>query len=138
MSQLKEKIVHGVFWQTLERCGSIGITFVISVILARLLTPRQFGLVALAAVLIDIATAIIDSGLPKALIQKQDVDETDCNSVFYLNITLGVLMYGIIFPLAWSAFFTANSSPPQQGTSMRSTVTLRISFLRKISVSFSL
>ena len=100
MSQLKEKIVHGVFWQTLERCGSIGITFVISVILARLLTPRQFGLVALAAVLIDIATAIIDSGLPKALIQKQDVDETDCNSVFYLNITLGVLMYGIIFPLA--------------------------------------
>ena len=97
MSELKHKIVHGVLWQTLERFGNLGISFVISVILARLLTPKQFGLVALAAVLIDIATAIIESGLPKALIQKQDVDEIDCNSVFYLNITLGILMYGIIF-----------------------------------------
>lgn len=100
MSQLNQKIVHGVFWQGLERFGNLGINFVISVILARLLTPKQFGLVALAAVLIEIASAIIESGLPKALVQKKDIDETDCNSVFYFNITLGVIMYGIIFPLA--------------------------------------
>lgn len=100
MSQLNQKIVHGVFWQSLERCGNIGISFVISVILARLLTPKQFGLVALAAILIDIATAIIESGLPKALVQRKNIDEIDCNSVFYLNITLGLLMYGVIFPLA--------------------------------------
>ena len=100
MSQLNQKIVHGVFWQGLERFGNLGINFVISVFLARLLTPTQFGLVALAAILIDIATAIIESGLPKALIQKKDIDEIDCNSVFYFNITLGLLMYGIIFPVA--------------------------------------
>lgn len=100
MDNLNQKIIHGVFWQGLERFGNLGINFIISVILARLLTPKQFGLVALATILINIATAIIESGFPKALIQKKDIDEIDCNSVFYFNITLGLLIYGIIFPLA--------------------------------------
>ena len=100
MLDLRKKIVHGVFWQGLERFGNHGITFIISIILARLLTPKQFALVTLSAVLITIASNIIESGLPKALVQKKDIDEIDCNSIFYFNIIMGLLMYGLIYPLA--------------------------------------
>ncbi len=100
MSDLRKKIVHGVFWQGLERFGSLCITFVINVILARLLTPAQFGVIAIVIALIDIATEFIDSGFSSALIQKKDADETDCNSVFYFNLMLCTLMVLIIFPFA--------------------------------------
>ena len=100
MSDLRKKIVQGVFWQGLERFGNHGITFIISIILARLLTPKQFALVALSAVLITIAGTLIESGLSKALVQKKDIDEIDCNSIFFFNIVMGLLMYGLIYPLA--------------------------------------
>ena len=100
MSTLKQQIVHGVLWQGLERFGTLCITFVINIILARLLTPAQFGIVAIVTALIDIATEIIDSGFSSALIQKKDTDETDCNSVFYFNLMLCALMVLLIFPLA--------------------------------------
>ncbi len=100
MSEISKKIVHGVFWQGLERFGTLFITLVINVILARLLTPAQFGVVAIVTALIDIATEFIDSGFSSALIQKKDTDEIDCNSVFYFNLLLGTLMVLIIFPLA--------------------------------------
>ena len=100
MSDLNKKIVHGVFWQGLERFGTLCITFVINVILARLLSPAQFGVVAIVTALIDIATEFIDSGFSSALIQKKDTDETDCNSVFYFNLMLCTLMVLLIFPFA--------------------------------------
>ena len=100
MVNLKQKIIHGIFWQGLERFGSLCITFVINIILARLLSPAQFGIVAIVTALIDIATEFIDSGFSTALIQKKDADETDCNSVFYVNLILCTLIVLLIFPLA--------------------------------------
>ena len=100
MSNLTQKIVHGILWQGLERFGNLGIAFVINVILARLLTPAQFGLVAIVIAIIDIATEFIDSGFSSALIQKKDADETDCNSVFYFNLMLCAFMVALIYPLA--------------------------------------
>jgi len=69
---LKNKTLHALFWSFLERFGQQGIHFVISIILARLLLPEQFGLIAMLAIFMAIAQSFINSGFGQALIQKQD------------------------------------------------------------------
>lgn len=90
---LKEKIVHGVLWQGIERVGSLGISFVISIILARLLAPEEFGTIAILVVFINICDVFVNSGFSAALIQKKEIDDTDCSSVFYINIVMAVMLY---------------------------------------------
>ena len=94
---IKKKIVSGVFWQGLERVGSYGINFVVSIILARLLSPEEFGVIAIMLVFITLSNVFIDSGFSTALIQKKDMDQVDCCSVFYINIVMGFVIYGILF-----------------------------------------
>lgn len=94
---IKSKIMSGVFWQGLERVGSYGINFVVSIILARLLSPEEFGVVAIMMVFIALSQVFIDSGFSTALIQKKDIEEADCCSVFYINIAMGLVLYGILF-----------------------------------------
>ena len=94
---LKQKIFSGVFWQGFDRLGSQGLQFVISVILARLLMPEDFGLVAITSVFINLGQVFIDSGFSSALIQKKDADDIDCNSVFYINIFVAFVLYCIMF-----------------------------------------
>lgn len=97
MSELKQKIVKGVFWQGLERSGSQGISFVISVVLARLLAPKDFGVIALMMVFITLCNVVVDSGFSNALIQKKNADQTDFCSVFFINIALGFFLYAVMF-----------------------------------------
>lgn len=94
---LKQSIIHGVFWQGLERVGSYGIGFVISIILARLLSPEEFGVIAIMMVFITLSQVFIDSGFSTALIQKKDMEQADCCSVFYINIVMSLIIYGILF-----------------------------------------
>ncbi len=65
---IKDKVVSGVFWQGLERVGSYGIGFVVSIILARLLSPEEFGVIAIMMVFITLSNVFIDSGFGMALI----------------------------------------------------------------------
>ena len=74
---LKHKILSGVLWQGLERIGSQGISFLISIVLARLLTPSEFGVLAIMMVFVAICGVFIDSGFSTALIQKKDVDSKE-------------------------------------------------------------
>lgn len=97
---LKDKIIHGIIWQILTFGGNHLITFVISVSLTRMLEPSQFGTVALTSIFLSISNVIVDFGLGTALIQKKEVDDIDCSSVFYLNITLSCICYTLIFLLS--------------------------------------
>ena len=94
---LRTKITNGVFWQGLERVGSYGIGFVVSIVLARRLSPEEFGVIAIMMVFITLSNVFIDSGFSTALIQKKDMEEADCCSVFYINIAMSLVLYGILY-----------------------------------------
>ena len=89
----KNIIISGVLWQALEKIGNSCISFVVSIILARLLSPEEFGVVATMLIFIALSNTLVDSGFNTALIQKKDVDQIDYCSVFYLNITIALVLY---------------------------------------------
>jgi O-antigen/teichoic acid export membrane protein len=103
---LKSKTVHGIFWSLLERIGQQGIQVVISIILARLLLPAQFGLIGMLAIFMAIAQAFLNSGFGQALIQKKDATHIDTCSIFYFNIVVGIFAAGLLCLAApWIAAF---------------------------------
>lgn len=93
---LKGKTVKGTVWSALERFCVQGISFVVMIIMARILTPEDYGLVAMLSIFIAISQSIIDSGFSQALIRKQDRSEIDNSTVFYFNIGVGIILYLIL------------------------------------------
>lgn len=93
----KASIISSLIWKFMERMGIQGTQFVVSIVLARLLAPDDFGLIALVMAVIAIANVFVQSGLGTALIQKKDADETDFSSVFYASLLLAAVVYAIIF-----------------------------------------
>lgn len=91
------KIFYNLLWRFLERCGAQGITFIVSIILARVLEPDAYGVVALIMVFITIFQVFVDSGMGNALIQKKNSDDIDFSSVFYFNLFVSSLFYTFIF-----------------------------------------
>ncbi|MGO9022559.1 MAG: lipopolysaccharide biosynthesis protein [Syntrophobacteraceae bacterium] len=103
---LRHVTLHGLFWSFFERFGQQGIQFVISVVLARLLMPEQYGVIAMLAIFLSFAQSFIDSGFSLALIQKQDANHLDECSIFYFNIVLSFVAAGILCLAApWIASF---------------------------------
>ena len=103
---LKKKTVKGVAWTSLNQAVSLGFGFVIGVILARLLSPSDYGLLAMIVVFNAIAMAFINSGFGNALIRKPDLIEDDNTTAFIFNIVAGLLLYGVIWIIApWVAKF---------------------------------
>ncbi len=102
MSNMETKqIVTGNFiWKFAERCGAQGVQFIVSIVLARLLAPEDYGTIALITVFITIMTVFVESGLGTALIQKKNADDLDFSSVFYFNIFMCLLLYGLMFVCA--------------------------------------
>lgn len=94
--ETKEKAVSGLLWSFLERFGAQGVTFVVSIVLARLLDPEVYGTVAIVTVVMEILNVFIDSGLGNALIQKKDADDLDFSSVFYFNLLICLGSYAIV------------------------------------------
>lgn len=94
---LKNKAVKGTLWSTLERFSVQGIQFVVMIIMARLLTPEDYGLVGMLAIFIAVSQSLIDSGFSQALIRKQDRSEVDNSTVFYFNIGVGIILYFLLF-----------------------------------------
>ena len=97
---LKKQAISGVFWTGLQQFGSQGINFIVSIILARLLLPSEFGLVALIGVFISLGNAFINSGLTNSLIRSENVDDVDFSTVFYFNLIVSVFFYILVFLLA--------------------------------------
>ena len=94
---LKNKTVKGTVWSTLERFSVQGIQFVVMVIMARILTPEDYGLVGMLAIFIAVSQSLIDSGFSQALIRKQDRSEIDNSTVFYFNIGVGIILYFLLY-----------------------------------------
>lgn len=95
--KLKNQVVSGMFWKFAERIIAQGVSFIVSVILARILMPEDYGAVAVVGIFISLANVFISSGLNVSLIQKQDADETDFSTIFWCNLLISVLLYGILF-----------------------------------------
>lgn len=93
----KTKILSSLFWKFAERIGAQGVNLIVSIVLARILAPEDYGIVALVTIFITISNVFIETGLPTALIQKKDADDLDFSSVFYCNIIMSVIIYIIIF-----------------------------------------
>ena len=92
-----DKVTTNFIWRFLERCGAQGVTFIVSIVLARLLEPTVYGTVALVSVFTTILGVFVDSGMGRALIQKKNADDLDFSSVFYFNIVMGLALYAIMF-----------------------------------------
>ncbi len=93
----KNKVFSGFFWRFFERIGAQLVTFVVSIILARLLEPEVYGTIALVTVFTTIMQVFVDSGMGNALIQKKNADDLDFSTVFYFNITVCIALYTIMF-----------------------------------------
>ena len=93
---LKQKAAKGVLWSTIERFSVQGVQFLIMIVMARLLTPHDYGIIGMLAIFIAVAQSLIDSGFSQALIRKQNRTETDNNTVFYFNIVVSGLLYFIL------------------------------------------
>lgn len=104
---LKEKAVNGLIWSGLERFSVQGIEFLVILLLARILTPDDFGLVGMLAIFIAIARSIVDSGFSQALIRKQERTNEDNCTVFFFNIIVSLALYLLLYIAApWvSAFY---------------------------------
>lgn len=92
-----EVVVTNIIWRFLERSGSQVVSLVVSIILARLLSPSEYAPIALVAIFITLADVFIHKGLGTALIQKQTADRLDYSSVFFSNLVLSLILYVIIF-----------------------------------------
>ncbi len=94
---LKDKTVKGVGWSAADSFLSQGITFVVGLVLARLLSPSEYGLIGITAVFITVFNAIIDSGFSQAIIRKKEASNEDYNTMFITNMVLSVILFLILF-----------------------------------------
>lgn len=94
------KVIKNFFWRFAERCGAQLVTFIVSIVLARILTPEDYGQIALITVFTTIMQVFVDSGLGTALIQKKDADALDFSSVFYFNFGMCLILYAVMFVAA--------------------------------------
>ena len=99
-------VVNNFLWRFAERCGAQVVTLIVSIVLARILTPSDFGTVSLVMVFTTIMQVFVDSGLGTALIQKKDADDLDFSSVFYFNFVVCLILYtGVFIAAPYIAFF---------------------------------
>lgn len=100
MNSLKQKTVTGLLWSFIDNVAQKGITFIVGIILARLLVPAEFGLIGMISIFIAISTSFMDSGFGAALIRKKNCTNADFSTVFYFNLTIGIFFYILLFFLA--------------------------------------
>ena len=94
---LKQKTAKGILWSTIERFSVQGVQFIIMIVMARLLTPHDYGIIGMLAIFLAVSQSLIDSGFSQALIRKQNRTEKDTNTVFYFNIAVSILLYAILY-----------------------------------------
>ena len=100
MPSLKQKTISGLTWSFIDNFSNIGIQFIIGIILARILSPKEFGLIGMITVFISISQSFIDSGFSNSLIRKNNCTQKDYSTVFYFNLIIGVVFYTLLFFLA--------------------------------------
>lgn len=96
----RSKVTRGLMWSAIERIGQVFFAFLVQLILARLLSPEEFGLIAMVAVFIAVSRAIVDSGFTVALIQKDKVEDDDVSTAFVFNLIASLLVALLLFLIA--------------------------------------
>jgi O-antigen/teichoic acid export membrane protein len=111
---LEAKAVNGVIWNSIAKFSSYGIEFVVGIILARILSPKEFGLIGTITVVIALSEVFINSGFSQALIRKQNCTEKDYSTVFYFNLLVGCFVFALLFLTAGtlSSFFNNHELKP--------------------------
>ena len=99
-ASLKGKAVRGVVWNAINTYANQGLAFVLGIILARLLSPSDYGLVGMTSIFFAISNVFIDSGFGSALVQKKDRNEDDYCTVFYINLVVSLFSYFALFLIA--------------------------------------
>lgn len=94
---LREKGLQGIFWTFGQQFGGQIIQFIVSIILARILMPEEFGLLGMLAIFMALGNSLIDSGMSSSLIRTQDADERDFSSVFFINVIASIIIYLILY-----------------------------------------
>ncbi len=94
---LKEKTVKGLGWSALDNAARYGMQFCIGIVLARLLSPDDYGLLGLAGIFTVVCTALVNGGFTTALIRKKEVSDDDYNTVFICNLSMSLLLYAVTF-----------------------------------------
>lgn len=103
---LKSKTIKGVLWSGIERFSVQGVQFLVLLVIANILDPKDFGLIGMLTIFLAVGQSLIDSGFSQALIRKQDRTDLDNNTVFYFNIVVSVLLYLLLcFIAPWIAIF---------------------------------
>ncbi len=100
MSDLKTETIHGVKWTALNSIAGKVVSFLLSVVLARLLSPSDYGIVGMTAIFFALAQILVDSGLSTSLIRKKNISEEDSSTIFFFNIGVSTLCYILLFLFA--------------------------------------
>ena len=104
---LKNKTVKGVGWSSADSFLTYGVSFIVGIVLARLLSPAEYGLIGIITIFTSIFNSIVDSGFSNALIRKKDTTDVDYNTVFITNLIISIFLFFVLFfsaPLI-SSFF---------------------------------
>ena len=104
---LRDKTISGIFWNSVDSFGNQGVQLVIGIILARILSPREFGLMGMLTIFIAVSQSLIDSGFSSALIRKKECTQEDYSTIFYFNLIISIALYFLLFLLSGtiSSFF---------------------------------
>ena len=146
---LKTKTVRGTIWSGIDSIAGQGITFLVGLVLARLLSPQEYGLIGYITIIVAILNSIVDSGFSNALIRKKDAGEIDYNTTFIFNLVLSLLMAGVMIGTAGpiSRFFNEPELVPlirvmsaivvinAAAIVQRTTLTKRVDFKTQTKVS---
>lgn len=97
---LKKQIISGLFWKFGERIFAQGVSFIVSLVLARMLLPEEYGIVALVLVFINLANVFVTNGLGETLIQKPDAKQRDFSTMFFCSLALSIFLYILLFCFA--------------------------------------
>ena len=100
MSDLKQQTISGIIWSAVERFGTMSISFVSNIVLARLLSPDDFGCIGMLAIFIALSNTFLEGGFGSALIQKKTPTQADFSTVFYWNVLLSLFLYVTLFLLS--------------------------------------
>ena len=96
-SSLKNKTVKGIGWSAADAILGQGITFLVGLILARRLTPDEYGLIGICLIFTTILNGIVDSGFSNAIIRKQEADNKDYNTMFITNMVVSIALFILLF-----------------------------------------
>jgi len=97
MAIQSKTIISSMIWKLMEQFSAQIVSFVISIVLARILSPNEYGIIAIIIIFINLANVIIDGGLNTALIQKKNADQTDFSTIFWFCLLLSVILYVMLF-----------------------------------------